>query len=75
MSIKNLKKIPIIIFPLVPKLQLGNGIATKVGQAYSPDIIMTSGDACPTFALNQKNETSIFKRVLGQKYIAERIFS
>ena len=33
---------------LVPKLQLGNGIARKVGQASSPDIIMTSGNACPT---------------------------
>ena len=62
MSINNLKEIPIILL-LVPKLQLGNGIATKVGQASSPDIIMTclrathrqaSGDVCPTFALNQK---------------------
>ncbi|MEK7700349.1 MAG: hypothetical protein AAB332_08075, partial [Planctomycetota bacterium] len=36
----------------------GTGISRfhPVGQAFSPDLMMTSGDACPTSALNQKNE-------------------
>ena len=43
---------------LVPKHQLGNGIARKVGQASSPDILMTSGVDCPTYCFKLQMNSS-----------------
>ena len=49
---------PIGVIRRVLKLQLGNVIALKVGQASSPDIIMTSGDVCPTYCFELKMDFS-----------------
>ena len=56
---------------LVHKLQLGNRIAIKVGQASSPDIIMTSGDACPTYCFESENE--IFRKKRSWSFRHRRI--
>lgn len=55
---------------LVPKLLLGNGIVIKVGQASSPGIIMTSGDACSTSCFCFESENELFEK-MKQEFLTQ----